>query len=400
MYQSFFTQELDRLRQEKRYRIFLNLERRVGQFPHAISGDSQQEVTVWCSNDYLGMGQHPEVLEAMIETLRRSGAGSGGTRNISGNTYSHVALEKALSNFHNKEAALVFTSGYVANETTLATLGTCLPNCVFLSDEKNHASIIHGIRNSRAEKKIFRHNDINHLKELLSSIPLESPKIIVFESVYSMDGDFSPLKEICALAKQYNALTYLDEVHSAGLYGPQGGGIAQALGLESEIDIIQGTLGKAIGLIGGYITGKKELVDFIRSFAPGFIFTTSLPPAIVAGAVASINFLKTNSRLRDQHQFNVHYLKKKLKEKGLPFLQNDSHIVPFIVGNAQKCKEITDRLLHHYKIYIQPINYPTVPIGTERLRLTPSAAHTPEMIHDLVLALAEIWSDLSLAEAA
>ncbi|AIL13581.1 5-aminolevulinate synthase [Candidatus Paracaedimonas acanthamoebae] len=400
MYQSFFTQELERLRHEKRYRTFLNLERCVGEFPYAISGDSKQKITVWCSNDYLGMGQHSQVRKVMIETLKRSGTGSGGTRNISGNTYSHVALEKTLSDFHQKEASLVFTSGYVANETTLATLGSCLPECVFLSDEKNHASIIHGIRNSRAQKKIFRHNDVSHLKELLSSTPLHQPKIIVFESVYSMDGDVSPMREICALAKQYNALTYLDEVHSAGLYGSQGGGMAQDLGTSNDIDIIQGTLGKAFGLIGGYISGTKELIDFIRSFAPGFIFTTSLPPAIVAGALVSINYLKNNAQPRKQHQFNTNYLKKKLEEHGLPYLRNESHIVPLIVGNAQKCKEVTDRLLHHYKIYIQPINYPTVPVGTERLRLTPSALHTPQMINYLVQALVEIWKDLSLPQAA
>lgn len=399
-YQTFFLKELDRLRNEGRYRTFLNLERYAGNFPQARSGPSQQDITVWCSNDYLGMGQHPRVLNVMIETLQRCGAGSGGTRNISGNTYSHVALEEALSNFHRKEAALVFTSGYVANETTLATLGSHLPECVFLSDEKNHASIIQGIRNSRAHKKIFRHNDPSHLKELLSSIPLHQPKIIVFESIYSMDGDLSPMKEICALAKQYNALTYLDEVHSAGLYGPQGGGIAQALGLENDIDIIQGTLGKAFGLIGGYITGTRELIDFVRSFSPGFIFTTSLPPAIVAGAVESVTYLKSASHLREQHQMNTHYLKKKLEDQGLPYLRNESHIVPLIVGHAQKCKEITDRLLHHFKIYIQPINYPTVPVGTERLRLTPSALHTPQMMDTLVQALAEIWEDLSLPQAA
>ena len=400
MYQNFFKKELGRLRNEGRYRIFLNLERCANEFPHAISGNSKQEVTVWCSNDYLGMGQHPEILKAMIKTLKRCGSGSGGTRNISGNTYTHVTLEETLSDFHQKEASLVFTSGYVANETTLATLGSCLPECVFLSDEKNHASIIHGIRNSRAQKKIFRHNDVAHLTELLESIPSHQPKIIVFESVYSMDGDLSPMKEICALAKQYNALTYLDEVHSAGLYGPQGGGIAQALGLENDIDIIQGTLGKAFGLIGGYIAGTKELIDFIRSFAPGFIFTTSLPPAIVVGAVVSINHLKNNAQLREQHQFNARYLKKRLEKYRLPYLQNESHIVPLIVGNAQKCKEITDRLLHQFKIYVQPINYPTVAMGTERLRLTPSALHTPQMINHLVQALAEIWDDLSLPKAA
>jgi 5-aminolevulinate synthase len=399
MYQKFFTKELERLQHEGRYRTFINLERCAGEFPQARRGKSKQDITVWCSNDYLGMGQHPEVLNTMIEMIKRCGAGSGGTRNISGNTYSHVTLEQTLSEFHQKDAALVFTSGYVANETTLATLGACLPECVFLSDEKNHASIIHGIRNSRAQKKIFRHNDVTHLAELLEAIPVHQPKVIVFESIYSMDGDLSPMKEICALAKQYKALTYLDEVHSAGLYGPQGGGIAQALGLSNDIDILQGTLGKAFGLIGGYITGTKELIDFIRSFAPGFIFTTSLPPAIVAGAIASIHHLKNTPHLREQHQFNVQYLKKKLEEFQLPYLRNESHIVPLIVGNAKRCKEITDRLLQH-GIYVQPINYPTVPVGSERLRLTPSALHTPQMIDDLTQALAGIWHDLSLPQAA
>lgn len=400
MYQDFFIKELERLRHEKRYRTFLDLERCAGDFPQAISRSSKEKITVWCSNDYLGMGQHPQVLAEMIETLKRCGAGSGGTRNISGNTFSHVVLEEALADFHQKEAALVFTSGYVANETTLSTLGSCLPECIFLSDEKNHASIIQGIRHSRAQKKIFRHNDVSHLKELLSSIPFHVPKVIVFESVYSMDGDLGPLKEICALAKQYNALTYLDEVHSTGLYGPQGGGIAQALGLTHDIDIIQGTLGKAFGLIGGYITGTKELIDFIRSFSPGFIFTTSLPPAIGAGALVSINILKKSPHLRNQHQLNATYLKKKLEECGLPYLRNESHIVPLIVGDAQRCKEVTDRLLNSYKIYVQPINYPTVPVGTERLRLTPSALHTAAMSDELVEALTEIWRDLSLPQAA
>jgi 5-aminolevulinate synthase len=401
-YQKFFADALTDLKKQGQYRIFLDIERCAGEFPKALCyhHGNVDEITVWCGNDYLGMGQHPKVMQAVHESIERCGVGSGGTRNISGTTHAHVLVEKELCDLHNKEAALVFTSGYIANETTLSTLGARLPGCIFLSDENNHASIIHGIRNSRAEKKIFRHNDVAHLEELLQTIEPHRPKIIVFESVYSMDGDISPIKEICTLAKRYHALTYLDEVHGVGMYGHKGGGIAQHLNVEQEVDIIQGTFGKAFGLMGGYIAGSHQLIDFVRSFSPGFIFTTSLPPAIMAGVTASIRHLKISSLERERHQLNVRYLKTKLREAGLSFLPNDSHIVPIIVGNAQRCKHIADCLLQEYKIYVQPINYPTVPVGTERLRLTPSALHTPAMIDKLVEALTEVYNRLALKKAA
>ncbi len=395
-YHRFFADQLSRIQEQGRYRVFLSLERCAGQYPKALCriDDKTEEITIWCGNDYLGMGQHPKVTAAMIETIERCGAGSGGTRNISGTSSAHVRLEEELCDLHNKEAALVFTSGYVANETTLSTLGNNLANCIFLSDEKNHASIIHGIRNSRAEKKVFRHNDLNHLEELLKAIDPSRPKIIVFESVYSMDGDISPIEKICDLAHHYNALTYLDEVHSVGMYGHKGGGMAQQLGQEHRVDIIQGTLAKAFGLIGGYIAGKRPLVDYVRSFSPGFIFTTSLPPAIVAGVAASIKHLKASNLERAQHQINTRYLKQKLKAANIPFIENPSHIVPVIIGNALKCQQVAKVLLDKYKIYAQAINYPTVPVGLERLRLTPSPLHTIEMIDELADALAAVWNDI------
>lgn len=401
-YQEFFTERLSHIKNQGRYRIFVDIERCAGRFPMALCrhNDRTEEVVVWCGNDYLGMGQNPDVIKAVTDTVNRVGAGSGGTRNISGNTHAHVVLENALSDWHNKEAALIFTSGYVANETTLMTLGTHLPNCVFLSDEKNHASMIHGMRNSRAHRKIFRHNDVHHLEELLKEVDPVQPKIIVFESVYSMDGDMGPIMEICEVAKRYKALTYLDEVHAVGLYGARGGGVAQLQSIEHQVDIIQGTLGKAIGLIGGYIASDRTVIDFVRSFSPGFIFTTSLPPAIVAGATASINHLKQSIKEREQQQFNVHYLKRCLRAAEIPFLAGPSHIVPVIVGDAIRCKQVADHLLEQYKIYVQPINYPTVPVGTERLRLTPSAMHTPAMIDQLATALHTIWHDLQLSKAA
>ena len=401
-YHNFFNDQLNHIRDQGRYRVFIDIERCAGRFPLALCRykGKTEDVVVWCGNDYLGMGQHPDVMAAVIQTVQRFGAGSGGTRNISGNTHAHVVLEDALCDWHHKEAALVFTSGYVANETTLMTLGKYLPDCVFLSDEKNHASIIHGMRNSRAARKIFRHNDVAHLEELLMSIDSDCPKVIVFESIYSMDGDVGSIAEICALAKRYNALTYLDEVHAVGLYGTRGGGMAQHHNVEHHVDIIQGTLGKAIGLIGGYIASDRTIIDFIRSFSPGFIFTTSLPPAIVAGATASINHLKTSNDERQRQQFNVQYLKQSLDKAQIPYLAGSSHIVPVVVGNALRCKQVADHLLEHYKIYVQPINYPTVPVGTERLRLTPSAMHTSAMIDDLTTALYEIWHDLHLMKAA
>lgn len=392
-YQAFFTHSLSHLKQEGRYRIFIDLERSCGKFPHAVhhTKAGPEEILLWCGNDYLGLGQHPKILEAMTTMLAKTGAGAGGTRNISGTTHSHVMLEKELADFHQKESALIFTSGYVANETTLATLAHFLPNCLILSDEKNHASIIHGIRNSRAEKKIFKHNDVSDLEAHLKSVDRSRPKLVVFESVYSMDGDISPIKEMAELAKAYNALTFLDEVHGIGLYGERGAGVAEHLGVADQIDIIQGTFGKAVGLIGGYITGKAALVDFVRSHAPGFIFTTSLPPAICEGVRASLNIIQNHPEMRHHLHSVSSYLKQKLRAQGLPVMESTSHIVPLLVGDAKLCKHLSDELLKNYKIYVQPINYPTVAKGQERLRFTPSALHTKAMVDDLVKALAEIW---------
>lgn len=398
-YTAFFKKNLDTLKSEGRYRHFANIERRAGDFPKADlhTPEGKKEIIIWCGNDYLGMGQHPKVVEATTTTIAQCGAGAGGTRNISGTTRYHVELEKELADLHNKEAGLVFTSGYVANEATLSTLGTLLPNCIIYSDSENHASMIQGIRHSKAQKRIFKHNDVEDLRRLLAQDDPSCAKLIVFESVYSMDGDIAPIKEICAVAKEFGALTYIDEVHGVGMYGQKGGGIAQARALEGEIDIIQGTLGKAFGLIGGYITGSKELIDFVRSFAPGFIFTTSITPSVAAGCIASIQHLKASDKERINHQRNAQILKDKCDAAGIPHLKNESHIVPVIIGNAEKCKQVTDTLLHDYQIYVQPINYPTVPVGTERLRLTPSAIHTEEMADQLVTALMEIWERLGLS---
>lgn len=400
-YTAFLKKNLDTLKSEGRYRHFANIERRAGDFPKADlhTPEGKKEIIIWCGNDYLGMGQHPKVVEATTKTIAQCGAGAGGTRNISGTTRYHVELEKELADLHNKEAGLVLTSGYVANEATLSTLGTLLPNCIIYSDSENHASMIQGIRHSKAQKRIFKHNDVEDLRRLLAQDDPACAKLIAFESVYSMDGDIAPIKEICAVAKEFGALTYIDEVHGVGMYGQKGGGIAQARELEDEIDIIQGTLGKAFGLIGGYITGSKELVDFVRSFAPGFIFTTSITPSVAAGCIASIQHLKTSDQERVRHQNNARILKNKCAAAGIPYLKNESHIVPVIIGNAEKCKQVTDALLHDYQIYVQPINYPTVPVGTERLRLTPSAIHTEEMADQLVTALVEIWERLGLSFA-
>lgn len=398
-YQDFFENKLADLRDEGNYRVFADLERHQGAFPKATNriDDVVREVTIWCSNDYLGMGQHPDVLAAMHEALDLSGAGAGGTRNISGTTHYHVLLEKELADLHGKQDALLFTSGYVSNWAALSTLASRLPDCLVLSDALNHSSMIEGIRHSRADCKVWRHNDVAHLEELLAAQPLDRPKLIAFESVYSMDGDIAPIAEICALAAKYNAMTYLDEVHAVGLYGPRGGGIAEREGLMDQITLIEGTLGKAFGVVGGYIAASAALCDFIRSFASGFIFTTALPPAVAAGATASIWHLKQSRVERDLQKLRVAEVREKLTEIGIPHVDNPSHIIPVMVGDPVKCKFISDMLLDEFGIYIQPINYPTVPKGTERLRITPSPVHTPEDVDRLVTALGDLWTRCQLA---
>jgi 5-aminolevulinate synthase len=398
-YNRFFSDRLKDLRDEGNYRIFAELERRAGQFPRAKQHreDGEAEVTVWCSNDYLGMGQHPVILQSMHEALDHCGAGAGGTRNISGTNHYHVVLERELADLHNKEAALLFTSGYVSNWASLGTLASRIPGCVVFSDEDNHASMIEGIRHSRAEKRIWRHNDPEDLDRQLSEYPEDRPKLIAFESVYSMDGDIAPIAEICDVADKHGAMTYLDEVHAVGLYGPRGGGIAEREGLMDRLTVIEGTLGKAFGVVGGYITGTRELCDFVRSFASGFIFTTALPPAVAAGAISSIRHLKQSQMERERHQRVVAKVRRKLDAIGIPYLSNPSHIVPVMVKDPVKCKWISDWLLDHHSIYVQPINYPTVPKGTERLRITPSPIHTDADIDKLVSALNELWSACALA---
>ena len=395
-YNAAFDRALTQIRAEGRYRVFADLERRVGNFPKAFSHRLQTDVTVWCANDYLGMGQHPTVLKAMSDAINGMGAGAGGTRNISGTHHKIVELEHTLAELHGKEAALVFTSGYIANEATLSTLGAMLEDCVIFSDVQNHASMIHGIRQSGAEKKIFRHNDVEHLARLLAATDIKRPKIIAFESVYSMDGDIGPIKEICQLARQYHAFTYLDEVHAVGMYGEHGAGIAEREGLMDQVDIIQGTLAKGYGVIGGYITGNNNVVDMVRSYAPGFIFTTTLPPAIAAGANASIRHLMGSSSEREAQQANAKKLKAMLATAGIPVLENNTHIVPVMVGDPVLCKRISDILMDEYHMYVQPINYPTVHKGTERLRITPTPFHTEAMMQDLTQALVTIFARLGV----
>ncbi|MEO0412968.1 MAG: 5-aminolevulinate synthase [Pseudomonadota bacterium] len=400
-FQTYFDAAVKQLKDENRYRVFADLERRVGAFPNAVfrDGDDAKDVVVWCSNDYLGMGQHPDVLRALCDTAKTAGSGAGGTRNISGTSHPLVSLENELADLHQKEAALVFTSGFVSNEASLSTLGKLLPNCLILSDELNHASMIEGIRRAGCEKKLFRHNDLAHLEALLKEQPFDRPKLIAFESVYSMDGDIAPIEAIADLADQYNALTYIDEVHAVGMYGQRGGGMTDALGLSHRIDVIEGTLAKAFGTLGGYITGSAALVDAIRSYAPGFIFTTALPPAITAAATASIRHLKRSQIERKAQQRQVAETIEVLTAAGLPVMPTQTHIVPLLVADPTACKAASDRLLEKHDIYIQPINYPTVPRGTERLRITPTPFHDETLILALRDALLEVWSHLGLSLA-
>lgn len=404
-YDEIFDKAIDRLHAEGRYRVFIDILRNKGKFPNArcfAGHNGPKPITVWCSNDYLCMGQHPKVIAAMEEALHDVGAGSGGTRNIGGNTHYHVELEAELADLHGKGAALLFTSGYVSNEATLATLAKILPGCIIYSDELNHASMIAGIRNSGCEKRVWRHNDLAHLEELLANDDSELPKLIAFESVYSMDGDIAPIAAICDLADKYNAITYCDEVHAVGMYGAHGGGITERDEVADRVTIIEGTLGKAFGVMGGYIAADQKIVDVIRSYAPGFIFTTSLSPVLVAGVLASVKHLKQSGEERAAQQANAARLKQLFAEAGLPVMQSATHIVPLMVGDPVKAKKISDTLLAEYGAYVQPINFPTVPRGTERLRFTPGPQHDEEMMQDLTRALVEIWDrmELKVAQAA
>ena len=401
-YQAALDASLQRLHDEGRYRTFIDIVRRKGHFPQAVwrrPDGTERDITVWCGNDYLGMGQHPEVLAAMHEALDATGAGSGGTRNISGTTVYHKQLEAELSDLHGKEAALVFSSAYIANDATLSTLRSIFPGLIIYSDALNHASMIEGVRRGGGEKRIFRHNDLAHLRALLAADDPAAPKLIAFESIYSMDGDFGPIAAICDLAQEFNALTYIDEVHAVGMYGPRGAGVAERDGQMHRIDIINGTLAKAYGVFGGYIAASARMVDAIRSYAPGFIFTTSLPPAVAAGAAASVRVLKTAQHLRDAHQLQARILKTRLKGLGLPIIDHGSHIVPVHVGDPVHCKMLSDMLLETYGIYVQPINFPTVPRGTERLRFTPSPVHDSKQIEHLVRAMDALWRHCALNRA-
>jgi 5-aminolevulinate synthase len=402
-YQRIFAQAIDRLHAEGRYRVFIDILRNKGSFPNArcfAGHNGPKPITVWCSNDYLAMGQNPKVIDAMEEALHDVGAGSGGTRNIGGNTHYHIELEAELADLHGKEGALLFTSGYISNEATLSTVAKLLPGCIVFSDELNHASMIAGIRNSGCEKKVFRHNDLAHLEELLIDSDPEAPKLIAFESVYSMDGDVAPIAAICDLADKYNALTYLDEVHAVGMYGARGGGISERDDVARRVTIIEGTLGKAFGVMGGYIAAEKNIVDVVRSYAPGFIFTTSLSPVLVAGALASVRHLKQSSVEREAQQAHAALLKRIFEEARLPVMPSTTHIVPLMVGDPVKAKRISDILLAEYGVYVQPINYPTVPRGTERLRFTPGPSHDEAMMRELATALTEIWDRLEMRLAA
>ncbi|NJM50966.1 MAG: 5-aminolevulinate synthase [Sphingomonadales bacterium] len=398
-YDQVFDKAIDRLHAEGRYRVFIDILRNKGKFPNArcfAGHNGPKPITVWCSNDYLCMGQHPKVIAAMEEALHDVGAGSGGTRNIGGNTHYHIELEAELADLHGKSGALLFTSGYVSNEATLSTLAKILPGCIIYSDELNHASMIAGIRNSGCEKRVWRHNDLAHLEELLAADDSDAPKLIAFESVYSMDGDVAPIAAICDLADKYNALTYCDEVHAVGMYGPRGGGITERDAVANRVTIIEGTLGKAFGVMGGYITAEQKIVDVIRSYAPGFIFTTSLSPVLVAGVLAAVRHLKASSEERDAQQANAAMLKSLFSDAGLPVMMTGTHIVPLMVGDPVKAKKISDTLLAEYGVYVQPINYPTVPRGTERLRFTPGPQHDAVMMRDLTMALVEIWDRMEL----